>query len=74
MSNVNVSLKVESPEDQLFWSEVRTAYDLVSNNNKREIKVSRGHKEALVYYGANTDHIMVAISEIEPPQPILVKP
>jgi hypothetical protein len=73
-TNVDVSLKIESPEDQLFWSEVRTAYDLVSNNNKREIKVTRGAKQALVFYGDKTDHIMVAISEIEPPQPVPVKP
>jgi len=73
-TNTNVSLKVESPEDQIFWSEIRTAYDLVANQNERQIKVTRGHKEAKVYYVSKTDHIMVAISEIEPEQPILVKP
>ena len=68
------SMKVESPEDQIFWSEVRVAYDMVTINNSRQIKVTRGHKEAKVYYVEKTDHIMVAISEIVPEQPTLVKP
>lgn len=72
--NVNPAMKVESPEDQIFWSEVRTAYDLVSNNISRQIKVTRGHKEAKVYHNVKTDHIMVAISDIVPEQPVLVKP
>lgn len=73
-SNPNPSMKVESPEDQIFWSEIRTAYDMVTINNSRQVKVTRGHKEAKVYWVEKTDHIMVAISEVEPPQPILVKP
>lgn len=63
-----------TPEDQIFWNEIRTAYDMVSNNNSRQVKVTRGNKEAKVYYVEKTDHIMIAVSDVIPEQPILVKP
>lgn len=73
MANGTVT-KIESPEDQIFWREVRTAYDLVATHANRQIRVARGHKEAKIYHNPKTDHIMIAIEEIVPEQPVLVKP
>jgi len=72
--NVVVNLKVESPEDIIFWREVRAGYDQVAINATRQILVERGTKQAKIYHNPRSNHIMIAIEEIEPEQPVLVRP
>lgn len=69
-----ISSKVESPEDIIFWREVRAGYDQVAINATRQILIERGAKQAKIYHNPRSNHIMVAIEDIEPAQPILVKP
>jgi hypothetical protein len=71
---VNLKVESSSPEDIIFWHEVRTGYDQVAINATRQILVARGTKQAKIYHNPKSNHVMIAISEIEPEQPILVKP
>lgn len=67
--------KVVSPEDEIFWREVRIAYDMVSVNGNQQIKVQRGSKEATVkMHPTQEDFIVVGIRTIVPDPPKLVVP
>jgi hypothetical protein len=67
--------KVVSPEDEIFWRDIRIAYDQVNLNPQLQVKVARGTKEATIKVLPTQDkYIVVGIREIEPETPTLVVP
>lgn len=59
-------------EDEIFWREVRNAYEQVNTVTDRQIEVRRGMHEAHV--ACSGEFVIVAIQEVEPKQPTLQVP
>ena len=67
--------KVVSPEDEIFWRDVRIAYDQVNLNPERQVKITRGNKEATIkMLSTNHNFIVIGIQPIDPETPTLIKP
>lgn len=66
--------RVVDPVYELFWKEVATAVDMVSNNHERQIAVAVGDRKASVIISNQGSMIKVLISEYTPVQPTLIVP
>lgn len=65
-------MKVISTQDEIFWSEVRQGVDQLSTQIDRQVTIERGTHKATIVKASKS--IMIVIDEVEPEQPILVKP
>jgi hypothetical protein len=65
-------MNVISTEDEIFWKEVRQGVDQVSTQMDRQVTIERGTHKATIVKASKS--IMIVVDEIEPEQPVLVKP
>lgn len=73
-----------NPDEEIFWSKVREAFNLVSVDHEKEVYFTAGNRQATISwwgerenetgYTIKYDCVMIEVEDYTPPQPALVVP